>query len=55
MKLKVPEILVYKVIGSLPVYVELDLLPLTPVIFDITFDALTCADCAASPAFITLD
>ena len=52
--LKVPEILVYKTIGSLQVYIELDLLPLTDVIFDITFDGMTCPDCLASPAEITL-
>lgn len=52
--LKVPEIVVYNFIGSLQVYVELDLLPLTDVIFDISFETATCPDCSASPAFITL-
>lgn len=52
--LKVPEIVVYGTKGSVPVYIELNQIPIADVIFDITFDQTDCADCTANPAQITL-
>lgn len=52
--LTVPEIVVYGTKGSVPVYIELDSLPIADVTFDITFDSTDCGDCTAVPAQITL-